>query len=62
MDCIIAILLSRSPSTEIHIPCESIYIFLYISQYDIYFAFVSLDYFIHLIILSDFSTLPILKL
>lgn len=27
-----------------------------------YFAFVSLDYFIHLIILSDFSTLPILKL
>lgn len=66
MDCIIAPLLSRSPSTKIHILCESIYIFLYYTYIYPntinYFTFVSLDYFSHLIILSDFYTIPILKL
>lgn len=65
MDCIIASLLSRSPSTKIHILCESICISLYNIIYlntINYFAFVSLDYFSHLIIPSDFYTIPILKL
>lgn len=65
MDCIIAALLSRSPSTFIFsakVSTFSCIIHIIYPNTINYFTFVSLDYFSHLIILSDFYTIPILKL